>query len=141
MRAQVTEIAAALEIGDAESMTLLDLAGRCERGLPLSCFTRLRTILEPECRHLLDALISPSSLSQRKLGKLTACESDSVVRMVDCWLVARRVFQDDVKTRRWLEKPHAFLGGRPPLQVAATSTCGAEVVDQLLGRLQYGSAA
>jgi putative toxin-antitoxin system antitoxin component (TIGR02293 family) len=141
MRAQATEIAASLGLNDSESMTLLALAGRCEKGLPISCFKRLRTILAPECRHLLDALISPASLGQRKHGKLTSCESDSVVRMADCWLVALRVFQDEAKARRWLEKPHAFLGGHPPLQIAATSTCGAEAVDQLLGRLHYGSAA
>ena len=141
MRAQATEIAASLGFNEAESMTLLDLGARCEQGLPISCFKRLRAMLAPECRHVLDALIPPASLSQRKHGKLNACESDSVVRMADCRLVALRVFQDEAKAGRWLEKPHAFLGGRPPLQVAATSTCGAEAVDQLLGRLQYGSAA
>jgi putative toxin-antitoxin system antitoxin component (TIGR02293 family) len=141
MQAQVTEIATALGLDNAESMTLLDLAARCEQGLPASCFKRLRTSLAPECRHFLDTLISPASLSQRKHGKLSPCESDSVVRMADCWIVALQVLQDQAKARRWLEKPHAFLGGRPPLQVAARSTCGAEAVDQLLGRLQYGSAA
>lgn len=141
MQAQVTEIATALGLNNAESMTLLDLAGRCEQGLPVSGYKRLRTKLAPECRHFLDALISPASLSQRKTGKLTSCESDSLVRIADCWLGALRVFQDEAKARRWLEKPHALLGGRPPLLVAARSTCGAEAVNQLLGRLQYGSAA
>lgn len=141
MRVQVTEIAAAVGLNSAESMTLLELAARCEQGLPISCFNRMRTNLAPECLQLLDTLISPASLSQRKHGRLSPCESDSVIRIADSWLAALQVFQDEAKARRWLEKPHAFLSGRAPLQVAATSTCGAEAVNQLLGRLQYGSAA
>ena len=141
MRAKPTEIAKTLGLADAESVTLLDLAHRCEEGLPKSCFQRLKQNLAPEGRQFLHSLISPASLSRRKDGKLTPCESDCTVRLADCWLMALETFQDESKARRFLAGPHPLLGGHPPLELAAVSTCGAAVVEQLLGRLRYGSAA
>ena len=141
MRAKPTEIAKTLGLANAESVTLLDLAHRCEEGLPKSCFQRLNQNLVPEGRQFLHSLISPASLSRCKDGKLTPCESDCTVRLADCWLMALETFQEESKARRFLSGPHPLLGGRPPMAVLAGSTCGAEVIYQLLGRLRYGSAA
>ena len=141
MRAKPTEIAKTLGLADAESVTLLDLAHRCEEGLPKSCFQRLKQNLAPEGRQFLHSLISPASLSRRKDGKLTPYESDCTARLADCWLMALETFQDESKATRFLSGPHPLLGGRPPLEIAAVSTCGAAVVDQILGRLRYGTAA
>ncbi|NEZ02799.1 DUF2384 domain-containing protein [Wenzhouxiangella sp. XN201] len=141
MRAKPTEIAKALGLANAESVTLLDLAHRCEEGLPKSCFLRLHETLAPEGQKFLNSLISPASLGRRKDGKLTPCESDGTVRLAHCWQMALETFQDESKARRFLSGPHPLLGGRPPMAVLAGSTCGAEVIYQLLGRLRYGSAA
>lgn len=141
MRAKSTEIAKVLGLANAESVTLLDLAHRCEEGLPKSCFQRLNDNLAPEGRQFLHSLIFPASLSRRKDGKLTQCESDCTVRLADCWLMALDTFRDESKVRRFLARPHPLIDGRPPMAVSAGSTCGAEVIYQLLGRLKYGSAA
>jgi putative toxin-antitoxin system antitoxin component (TIGR02293 family) len=141
MRANPTEIAKALGLANAESVTLLDLAHRCEEGLSKSCFLRLNEILAPEGRKFLNSLISPASLGRRKNRRLTPCESDCIVRLSDCWLMALETFQDESKAKRFLSGPHPLLGGRPPLELAAVSTCGVAAVHQLLGRLIYGSVA
>lgn len=141
MRAKPTEVDKTLGQANAESVTLLDLAHRCEDGLPKSCFQRLNMILAPGSRQFLHSLISPASLSRRKDGKLTPCESDCIVRSADGWLMALETFQDESKVRRFLSGPHPLLGGRPPMEVLAGSTCGAEVIYQLLDRLRYGWAA
>lgn len=141
MRAKPAEIANVFGLEHAESITLLDLAHRCEEGLPKYCFQRVSQILVPEGKQFLESLISPASLGHRKLGKLTPWKVDCIVRLTDCWLVALSVFQDEGKAKRFLTSPHAFLAGRPALQVAAAYSCGAQVVDHLLGGLRYGSVA
>jgi uncharacterized protein (DUF2384 family) len=57
------------------------------------------------------------------------------------WALALEVWQDEKAARQFLLSEHPMLGGRPPAAVANESISGAGRVEQLLGRLAYGSAA
>lgn len=48
-----------------------------------------------------------------------------------------RVFEDEGKFNCWLRCPLAILDGHSPMQLLDTTT-GFQVVDQILGRIEYG---
>lgn len=53
---------------------------------------------------------------------------------------AREVWGSDTAADRFWIEPHPLLGSRTPLQVASESEKGARAVEQILGRLKFGSA-
>lgn len=48
---------------------------------------------------------------------------------------------DEAAAHRFLQRPHAMLGGRPPLEVATSSSAGADAVVELLQRADAGFVA
>ena len=140
MRAQPSEIAAILGLPGIE--TLLGLAEICDHGLPVESLHRLARVMSPNEKDFLRTICSPSTLRRRReRGKLTPAESDRVVRLASTWLMARDTFGDEVKAQRFLAREHALLGGRRPIDLARANGAGAEAVEQVLGRLRYGTAA
>ena len=122
--------------------TLLGLAEVCERGLPVESLHRLAQAMSSNEQAFLDCFFSRSTLRRRHQGgKLTPDESDRVVRLASTWLMARDTFGDEAKAHRFLHQEHALLGGRRPFDLARASGPGAKAVEQVLGRLRYGTAA
>jgi putative toxin-antitoxin system antitoxin component (TIGR02293 family) len=82
--------------------------------------------------------ISPRTL-HRRLSEpaLTPDESDRVVRFLRLWLRAVDVLDGEDEARRWLAAPKSTLLGETPLDYATTEI-GAQDVDDLLGRIEYG---
>ena len=91
-------------------------------------------------RDLLARGLSAKMLRRRK-GHFEEGGSQRLYRIARAWLVARRVFKNDDRARRFLDRPHPMLNGRRPIQKAADSVSGNNAVVELLGRLHYGSAA
>lgn len=141
MHGDPREIAAVL--GLPERVTHLMLAEQCERGLPVDSLYRLAQAMSADEQACLEAICSPSTLRrrQRQRGRLTPAESDQVVRLAATWLMARDTFRDERKAQRFLSREHALLGGRRPFDLARASGPGAGAVEQVLGRLRYGTAA
>jgi uncharacterized protein (DUF2384 family) len=54
---------------------------------------------------------------------------------------ARQLWGTDAQAQRFWTGPHLLLRGRTPLEVASESEAGARRVEQILGRLKFGSAA
>jgi putative toxin-antitoxin system antitoxin component (TIGR02293 family) len=140
MHIQPAEVAALLALPGRTS--LLGLSEHCEAGLAVECLYALAGAFSPNEDALLSSLLSDSTLRRRRQrGKLTPEESDKLVRIAMIWLMALDTFGDSAKARRFLLGDHPLLGGRRPLELGQASTAGAEAVEQLLGRLKYGSAA
>lgn len=140
MHVQPAEIAATL--GLPGSTTLLDLSVHCENGLPVDSLHALARAASPNEQAFVGTLFSKSTLRRRQQrGKLTAEESDLLVRLAAIWLMARDTLGDEKKAQRFLMTEHSLLGGRRPVDLAKTNSPGAQAVEQLLGRLKYGSAA
>lgn len=140
MHVQPSQISALLGLKDTN--TLLELAELTEQGLPVESVRALARTFSPQEQNFLKSVFSLSTLQQgQKSGSLTAEESDMVVRLAATWLMARGTFGDTEKAQRFLTQEHPLLRGRPPLELAGASTAGAQSVEQLLGRLKYGSAA
>jgi putative toxin-antitoxin system antitoxin component (TIGR02293 family) len=84
--------------------------------------------------------LSIATYHRRKLGgagRLTADESDKVIRYTRLLAKAIEVLGGDEQARSWLNAEQFGLGGAVPLEYAATEV-GAREVEDLLGRIDYG---
>ena len=115
-----------------------ELVRRIQKGLPFSQLQALRKQLDLPLNDLASKLsISRATLHRRKGGgRLSAEESDKVVRFSRLLEHAANVFGNVEKGRAWLKFPQYGLGGAVPLDYAKTEI-GAREVDNLLGRIEY----
>ena len=72
--------------------------------------------------------------------KLTMDESDRTVRLLRVQTIAEDVFGDHGKAATWLRRPLGELGGETPLVIAQTEA-GARVIETILAKIAWGSAA
>ena len=90
-----------------------------------------------------DALSAPLSLPKRTLarrkkqGRLTAGESDRLLRLARVAAAAVGVFGDPRKASAWLQKPNRALGNATPLSRMDTDV-GVRQVERVLGRIEHG---
>jgi putative toxin-antitoxin system antitoxin component (TIGR02293 family) len=71
-------------------------------------------------------------------GRFHPDESERLVRVARLTERAKEVFADLECARDWLKSPQFALGGEIPLQYADTEP-GAQVVEDLLGRIEHGT--
>ena len=90
----------------------------------------------------LDRLALPrKTLAHRRtLGRLTAEQSDRLVRILRVIEAAETTFGDRIKASVWLRRPTVLLGDHAPLDLLDTDI-GARQVEALLGRIDHGIAA
>ncbi len=142
MHAQPGQIAAVLGLSNPSAFTFRGLAARCVDGLPVESLDALVQTLAPSQQVFLRALMTQSTLRRRqKRGTLSPEESDLLVRLATTWAMALRTFGAEDKARQFLFGEHALLGGKKPVDLAAMNLAGAQAVEQVLGRLRYGTAA
>jgi putative toxin-antitoxin system antitoxin component (TIGR02293 family) len=118
----------------------LHVMEQIQRGFAYSVFERFQRNTELPYRLLAAAAEIPErTLARRKeSGRLEPDESDRLARLSR--VVARTIelFEGNVDDARgWLTSPATALGGRTPLDFAATDA-GAIEVEQLIGRLEHG---
>jgi len=70
-------------------------------------------------------------------GRFHPDESERLMRVAKLTERAREVFGDLESAREWLKSPQFALGGEIPLEYADTEP-GAQVVEDVLGRLEHG---
>ena len=71
---------------------------------------------------------------------LTVEESDRLVRLARVQALAEDVFGDPDRANKWLRQGLGVLNGKAPLEFARTEA-GVRVVEQILGKLDWGAAA
>ena len=69
--------------------------------------------------------------------ELTKAESERLLLLQHLVAHGVDVFEDQGKFNRWLRRPLPLLDGQSPLQLLDTAS-GFQVVDELLGRIEYG---
>ncbi len=62
-------------------------------------------------------------------------------RIARAWAAALDTYRDRAIARTFLQRPHQLLNGRAPIERAAEDESGARAVEEILGRLKFGSAA
>ncbi len=78
--------------------------------------------------------------NRKKLGALTADQSDRLLRVARVIAVAEDVFGNEAKAYAWLRRSTTALDGENPLDLLDTEE-GARAVEALLTRIAHGIAA
>ncbi|WP_206613562.1 type II toxin-antitoxin system Xre/ParS family antitoxin [Parahaliea mediterranea] len=112
-------------------------------GVPYEVFLSLAAVagLEPKAlaRYVAN---SPATLHRRaKAGRFNTDESDRLYRFARVLKAATDLFEGDSKRAGlWMNRPVRGLGGRQPVEMAATSAETEAVLD-LIGRMESGVLA
>ena len=122
----------------AELLGLPESAAGLSARCPISSIQELLVAVDD--RDLLTRGLSLTMLRRRK-GCFDENESQRLYRVARAWLMVLRIFGNENKARRFLARPHAMLDGEVAIERAASSVAGIEELEQVLGRLYYGSAA
>jgi putative toxin-antitoxin system antitoxin component (TIGR02293 family) len=142
---EASSIAALLGVRPkTQAFTSLDLAKEVGRGLSVDAVDRLCREVAPAMPGLRYRIVSKATLARRhKTAKrrLSRDEGDRLARLARLWAFALEVWGSAPAARRFLSEPYPLLSGRVPLEVATETEIGARIVEELLGRLKYGSAA
>ncbi len=130
-------------LGLKPDTSLMALAAQVERGLPLAALDRVAHHVAPEDAAFPHRLVPKATLARRRAAqaRLTPEEGAKVARLAEIWAQARATWGSDAAARDFLARPHPMLDGRKPIDVVLASEFGRPVVEGILGRLRYGSAA
>lgn len=138
---KTAEIVGGPKMVGVEVRSGFDLARAVRRGLPVGA-----------AQHVLDSgRLTPAEMdkvvlprrtlaNRRKIGTLTAEQSDRLIRAARLLANAEETFGSTKKAGLWLRRPTKALGGERPLDLLDTEE-GAREVEVLLGRIGHGIAA
>lgn len=119
-----------------------ELMSAVERGLPLSSLDRVVGFVAPMDAKFTYRLVARASLARRrKQDRLSSDEGARLARLASVWAFAVEVWGGAEAARRFMFEPHPLLHGRTPVDVVLENEFGRPVVEGVLGRLKYGSAA
>ena len=123
-------------------LTAMNLVDEVEKGLPFAALARVLKQVAPNEPALRYRVVSRATLArmEAKGARLSLEQGDHVTRLARVWALALEVWKEPAEARTFLLQPHPMLDGRRPIDVALT-TEGARIVEGILGRLLYGSAA
>lgn len=108
------------------------------KGVPFRAFQKATSTLQLSLREVEKVLgLSARSLLRRKAGRLTAIESERVLRLVRVVARAEHVLGARDAALDWLTSPNRALAGEQPLRLLDTEF-GAKRVLDVLGRIEYG---
>jgi putative toxin-antitoxin system antitoxin component (TIGR02293 family) len=129
----------------------LSLLDEVEKGLPLAALDRLARSVAPGDAGFPTRLVARATLARRRralaaggnaaTARLSAEESARVARLAAVWARAREVWGSENDARAFLFRPHPLLDGRRPIDVVLANEFGRQPVEDILGGLQYGTAA
>lgn len=126
-------------LGVEEPDTEIDFVDLIRTGLPYRAVEQLREEMGLSLGELAEALsISTRTLNRRKQSEsLNSEESDRVFRIARVYAHALAVLESSERAANWFKKSNRALGGRIPLEMFDTDV-GAEMVDDVLTRIEYG---
>lgn len=112
------------------------------KGPPTAALDSCRQNIAVTNTELAQALgISVRSLAARRhKGVISASESERLLRLTKVIVRAESVFDDADNGLAWLREPNISLGGVAPISLLDTEI-GAELVTDVLGRIEYGICA
>jgi putative toxin-antitoxin system antitoxin component (TIGR02293 family) len=117
-----------------------ELTQLTRQGLPVSALLLMAEQLAVERKTVARVVgISERTLSRRisKGERLSAEESDRMVRVARVVAMATETLGNSAKASRWLQKPNRALEDQVPLELLDTDT-GVRSVETVLGRIAYG---
>jgi putative toxin-antitoxin system antitoxin component (TIGR02293 family) len=132
----------ALETTARSVLSELDYLDMVDRGLPIRSLERIVALVAPGDTSFKYRIVPKASLARRKSGRrLGKAQSVVVARLASVWAQATRVWKFEGAARDFLYRKHPLLGQRRPIDLVLENEIGAELVRNVLGRLEHGSAA
>lgn len=125
----------------ARLRTGLDLVREIRNGLPAEAVEKL--VRAGKLSNVeVDRIVLPrKTLAHRKeIGRLTADQSDRLMRVARVIAFAEDTFGDEAKAHAWLRRPTSVLDESAPLDLLDTEE-GAREVETVLARIAHGIAA
>ena len=123
--------------------TLNDLHDLVAEGLPKTSvralFSRLSERYDVDVQPSRD-FVAPRATLKRRRTRLSPTESQRLERLARIVAMTEEVWQDKTAAAEFLTRPHRGLGGRTPLQMAATDL-GARQVEEILASITFGLPA
>ncbi len=112
---------------------------RIREGLPYLAVELLQEKLSIARSRLAAVLImSPRTLARRESERrLTTDESDRLYRVARLFDAAESTLGGTENAEQWMKEENISLGGALPLEMVKTEP-GARLVEQILGRIEYG---
>ena len=127
-------------LGLSKAASPLAFLEQVNAGLSIDALHRVARQISPADSAFVYQLIPKSTLARRQ-SKLNADESTKLARVAKVWKMALAVWGTAAEARAFLSRPHQLLEGQRPIDVVLASEFGSPLVEGILGRLQYGSAA
>jgi putative toxin-antitoxin system antitoxin component (TIGR02293 family) len=117
-----------------------DVVAVVRRGVAAGMYQWLKESLEVSDQRLSSVVRISQRTVKRRLGegRFHPDESERLVRVARLTERAKEVFEDLEGARDWLKSPQFALGGEIPLEYADTEP-GAQIVEDLLGRIEHGT--
>jgi putative toxin-antitoxin system antitoxin component (TIGR02293 family) len=123
--------------------TTLEMIDQIEKGLPVRALYRISSDVAPDDTSFKFLFVSKATLARRKNqgARLTPDESSRLARLARVWTFAKEIWGGAENARAFLFRAHPLLTERRPIDIILGSDLGARLVEEILGRLKYGSAA
>ncbi len=115
-----------------------------EKGLPVAKLESFAKRVAPDDTQFKYSIVRKATFARRKEAKparLSKEESERLMRIVRTFSFAEEVWGGLDNAARFMSSPHALLDGERPWDVVVGSEMGGRLVEEILGRLAYGSAA
>ena len=129
------------------SSTMMSSIDDVSRGLPLKSVDVLSEKIAPGDAAFKYFLVPKAIYNRRRVNagrkepRLSKDEGERLVRLARVWALAVGVWRDPEGAQRFMFAPHMLLENRTPLAVTLGGEMGGKMVEEVLGRLAYGSAA
>ena len=110
------------------------------RGVEAGMYQWLKESLDVSDQRLSNVVRISQRTVKRRLGegRFHPDESERLIRVARLTERTKEVFDDLKRAREWLKSPQFALGGEIPLEYADTEP-GAQIVEDLLGRIEHGT--
>jgi putative toxin-antitoxin system antitoxin component (TIGR02293 family) len=140
---RVSEVLGGPRILKHRVRTLVELHDLVAEGLPKTSvkavFTHLAEHYPIPLQPLRDFVAPPATLKRRRT-RLSPTESQRLERLARIVAMTEDVWGDRQSAAEFLARPHPKLGGRTPLEMAATDL-GVRQVEELLAAIEFGLPA
>lgn len=126
------------------SLTALQLINYSRQGLSGAETGRIAAMLgvsDKEMARLLNQSVATfhrqAKAGQTGVDRLDPATSERLLLLARLAAYGTEVFQDQGKFTRWLRRPLRLLEDRPPIDLLDSST-GVQLIEDILGRIEYG---
>lgn len=112
-----------------------------DKGLPVGSVDRIAALIAPSDAAFRYRIIPKATLARlRAKRRLSRSQGEIVARLAEVWTDALRVWKTAAEARGFLHRRHPLLENQEPIELALQSAIGAQLVRDVLGRLEHGTA-